>query len=90
MYEPAELEMRHFTEQDNEIRNMDIPERMQLRNFPVRFVLPFDNYMNLLDFAAFFHVASLFSTQDNKKVGVGVDDEKALELTNSTVFHKGR
>ena len=42
MYEPAELEMRHFTEQDNEIRNMDIPERMQLRNFPVRFVLPFD------------------------------------------------
>ena len=38
MYEPAELEMRHFTEQDNEIRNTDIPERMQLRNFPVRFV----------------------------------------------------
>merc|ERR1712223_1320592 len=35
MYEPAELEMRHFTEQDNEIRNTDIPERMQLRNFPV-------------------------------------------------------
>ena len=45
MYEPAELEMRHFTEQDNEIRNTDIPERMQLRNFPVRFVLPIDNYM---------------------------------------------
>ena len=43
MYEPAELEMRHFTEQDNEIRNTDIPERMQLRNFPVRFVfIPFD------------------------------------------------
>ena len=39
MYEPAELEMRHFTEQDNEIRNTDIPERMQLRNFPVRFVI---------------------------------------------------
>ena len=88
MYEPAELEMRHFTEQDNEIRNMDIPERMQLRNFPVRFVLPFNNYMNVLHFAAFFHVASLFSTQDNKKVGV--DNEKALKLTNSTVFHMGR
>ena len=38
MYEPAELEMRHFTEQDNEIRNTDIPERMQLRGFPVRLV----------------------------------------------------
>merc|ERR1711976_891237 len=28
MYEPAELEMRQLTEQDNEIRNTDIPERM--------------------------------------------------------------
>ena len=35
MYEPSELEVRHFTDQDNEIRNTDIPERMQLRNFPV-------------------------------------------------------
>merc|ERR1711935_853727 len=43
----------------------------------------------LLHFVAFFHVASLFSTGvDNKKVGV--DNEKALELTNSTVFHRGR
>ena len=43
----------------------------------------------LLHFVAFFHVASLFSIGvDNKKVGV--DNEKALELTNSTVFHKGR
>ena len=46
------------------------------------------NYV-LLHFVAFFHVASLFSTGvDNKKVGV--DNEKALELTNSTVFHRGR
>ena len=36
-----------------------------------------DNKIVLLHFAAFFHVASLFST--------GVDNEKALELTNSTV-----
>ena len=43
----------------------------------------------LLHFVAFFHVASLFSTGVvNKKVGV--DNEKALELTNSTVFHRGR
>ena len=43
----------------------------------------------LLHFVAFFHVASLFSTRvDNKKLGV--DNEKALELTNSTVFHRGR
>ena len=50
MYEPAELEMRHFTEQDNEIRNTDIPERMQLRNFPVRFVFSF-----------FFNAAQLYA-----------------------------
>ena len=43
----------------------------------------------LLHFVAFFHLASLFSTGvDNQKVGV--DNEKALELTNSTVFHRGR
>ena len=48
-----------------------------------------ENKIVLLHFVAFFHVASLFSTGvDNKKVGV--DNEKALELTNSTVFHRGR
>ena len=45
--------------------------------------------ITLLHFVAFFHVASLLSTGvDNEKVGV--DHEKALELTNSTVFHRGR
>ena len=34
-YEPSELERRHYTDKDNEIRNTDIPERMQLRNFPI-------------------------------------------------------
>ena len=44
---------------------------------------------DLLHFVAFFHLASLFSTGvDNRKVGV--DNKKALELTNSTVFHRGR
>ena len=43
----------------------------------------------LLHFVAFFHVASLFPTGvDNEKVEV--DNEKALELKNSTVFHGGR
>ena len=43
----------------------------------------------MLHFVAFFHIASLLSTGvDNEKVGV--DNEKALELTNSTVFHSGR
>ena len=38
-------------------------------------------YMHFLQFAAFFHVASLFSTGvDNEKVGV--DNEKALEPDN--------
>ena len=48
-----------------------------------------DQNNSLLHFVAFFHVASLFSTGvDNRKVGV--DNKKALELTNSTVFHRGR
>ena len=43
----------------------------------------------LLHFVAFFHVASLISTEvDNRKVEV--DNKKALELTNSTVFHRSR
>ena len=43
----------------------------------------------LLHFVAFFHVASLFSTGvDMEKEGV--NNEKALELTKSTVFHRGR
>ena len=43
----------------------------------------------LLHFVAFFHVASLFLYRvDNRKVGV--DNKKAIELTNSTVFHRGR
>ena len=46
-------------------------------------------FTHLLHFVAFFHVASLFSIGvDNEKVGV--DNEKALELTNSTVFHWDR
>ena len=41
---------------------------------------------DLLHFVAFFHLASLLSTLvDNKKVGV--DDEKALELTNSSFLY---
>ena len=44
---------------------------------------------DLLHFVAFFHVASLLSTGvDNEKVGV--DSEKVVELTKSTVFHRGR
>ena len=44
---------------------------------------------HLLHFVAFFHVASLlFTGVDNEKVAL--DNEKALELTKSTVFHRGR
>lgn len=35
IYEPSELKRGHFTDLDNEIRVTDIPERMQLRDFPV-------------------------------------------------------
>ncbi|XP_034935114.1 transcription elongation factor SPT6-like [Chelonus insularis] len=35
IYEPSELRRGHFTDIDNEIRNTDIPERMQLRSTPI-------------------------------------------------------
>jgi len=42
-YEPDELAKRHYTDRDNEIRNTDIPERMQLREPPV---IPLDESTN--------------------------------------------
>ena len=48
-----------------------------------------EDFIHLLHFVAFFHVASLLSTgADNEKVGVV--NKKALELTNSSVFHRAR
>ena len=42
-----------------------------------------------MHFVAFFYLVSLLSSGvDNGKIGI--DDEKPLELTNSTVFHRGR
>ena len=35
IYEPSELERGHFTDQDEQIRKADVPERMQLRQVPV-------------------------------------------------------
>uniref|UniRef100_A0A803TVC8 SPT6 homolog, histone chaperone and transcription elongation factor n=2 Tax=Anolis carolinensis TaxID=28377 RepID=A0A803TVC8_ANOCA len=36
LYEPSELESSHLTDQDNEIRVTDMPERFQLRMIPVK------------------------------------------------------
>nr|XP_014354517.1 PREDICTED: transcription elongation factor SPT6 isoform X2 [Latimeria chalumnae] len=36
IYEPSELESSHLTDQDNEIRTTDMPERFQLRTIPVK------------------------------------------------------
>ncbi|XP_069040225.1 transcription elongation factor SPT6 [Lepisosteus oculatus] len=36
IYEPSELESSHLTDQDNEIRSTDMPERFQLRMIPVK------------------------------------------------------
>uniref|UniRef100_A0A4W3JZH9 SPT6 homolog, histone chaperone and transcription elongation factor n=1 Tax=Callorhinchus milii TaxID=7868 RepID=A0A4W3JZH9_CALMI len=36
IYEPSELESSHLTDQDNEIRVTDMPERFQLRGIPVK------------------------------------------------------
>lgn len=35
VYEPSELKRGFFTDLDNEIRNTDIPERMQIREVPI-------------------------------------------------------
>ncbi|GBP70340.1 Transcription elongation factor SPT6 [Eumeta japonica] len=39
IYEPSELKRSHFTDLDNEIRKVDVPERMQLREVPITPVL---------------------------------------------------
>jgi len=44
---------------------------------------------SLLHFVAFFLVASLI-TYLTSLFSTGVDNEKALELTNISVFHRGR
>ena len=35
IYEPSELERGHFTDYDEQIRKLDVPERMQLRHVPL-------------------------------------------------------
>ncbi|XP_028156739.1 transcription elongation factor SPT6 [Ostrinia furnacalis] len=35
IYEPSELKRSHFTDLDNEIRKLDVPERMQIREVPI-------------------------------------------------------
>merc|ERR1719206_568490 len=35
IFDPHDLAMGHYTDQDHEIRNTDVPERMQLRQVPV-------------------------------------------------------
>lgn len=40
MYEPSELESSHLTDQDNEIRVTDMPERFQVKEFMLLLVLP--------------------------------------------------
>lgn len=35
VFEPSELERGHLTDQDHQIRKLDIPERFQLRRIPV-------------------------------------------------------
>lgn len=46
VYEPSELKRGFFTDLDNEIRNTDIPERMQLREIPITSVKEESNELN--------------------------------------------
>ncbi|CAG0916226.1 unnamed protein product, partial [Notodromas monacha] len=49
LFEPADLERNHFTDRDNDLRNTDIPERMQVRCVPV---VPIDAKENADEFEA--------------------------------------
>ena len=87
--QPTRLTSKARIDARNEMR--ELPSRLET---PDQFLVSFykiiiKGIFNLLPFVAFFHEASLFSTGvDNEKVVV--DSGKALELTNSTVFHRGR
>ncbi|ODM97896.1 Transcription elongation factor SPT6 [Orchesella cincta] len=62
IYEPHELERAGFTDEDNKIRNQDIPERMQLRSVPIT---PAND--DELDEEAEWIYKTAFSKRDAKK-----------------------
>ena len=39
-YEPSELEQKHFTSEDEKIRQLDVPERLQVLSFICFLFLP--------------------------------------------------
>lgn len=81
IYEPHELERAGFTDEDNKIRNQDIPERMQLRSVPVT---PADD--EELDEEAEWIYKAAFSKRDAKKELVRKAPETAVTLGN--FWHK--
>jgi transcription elongation factor SPT6 len=58
LFEPVELERRHFTDKDDEIRVKDIPERFQLRSYPV---IPEDEEGNELKYESDWIYRNAFS-----------------------------
>ncbi|XP_065201238.1 transcription elongation factor SPT6 [Planococcus citri] len=84
IYEPSELKRGHFTDLDNQIRNNDIPERMQLRDIPVT---PVADDSNELEEEANWIYRQAFckptvSTQDCKG---GVDPRTVTKKGNPTI-----
>lgn len=51
-YEPSELEQKHFTSEDEKIRQLDVPERLQVPPPPQRFIFEGrnspNNFLNIL------------------------------------------
>ena len=74
--------MRHFPYLSSSLSSTYLLLNLLLLSSTVKILD--DIIFHLLHFVAFFHVASRFSTGvDNKKVGV--DNKKALELTNGMI-----
>jgi transcription elongation factor SPT6 len=81
IFEPRELELRHFTDQDNEIRNTDVPERMLLRSVPVTAVPEESNELELE--AAWIFKHGFIQPTVSKQEGYTRDDCKEWQMRTS-------
>ena len=76
VYEPSELERGHFTDNDEQLRKNDVPERMQLRNVPISAVEEDSNELDLESEWIYKHAFSKASI--SKQVNTAFDNNKLM------------
>ncbi|KAJ1520204.1 hypothetical protein ONE63_004415 [Megalurothrips usitatus] len=83
IYEPSELKRGHFTDLDNQIRNTDIPERMQLRDTPVT---PAESDDVLEEEANWIYKQAFCKPTISTQTGLNSDSDKTRKEPSSTIY----